>query len=116
MKRTILSIFTVMMVFSLAGCGGLGSKAEALGKKKCECEKLRKKANRSDSDRQERAYKKCKYERKAMEAEMELALFDKYDKYWGKGYDEIPESVRDEMEAIESIYEEAYDKSCNYDD
>lgn len=109
MKKLILSILTIAMVFSLAACGN-SYKAKKIGKKQCECEKLHKKARNSESKKKQREADKCSYELDAMEADFSLSNFDEY---W-KSRNRDKES--EEMEEWQEIYQEAYDNCKDEDD
>lgn len=109
MKKLILSILTIAMVFSLAACGN-SYKAKKLAKKTCECEKLRKKARKSDSEKKQREADKCSYELEAMQADFLLSNFDEYWKSRKK------DKESEEMEELEDIYQEVYDECKDNDD
>lgn len=96
------------MVLSLAACGN-DAKTKAIGKKKCECEKLRKKARRSDSEKKEREYKQCKAELEAMEYDLALSNFDELWKEEKYGKDDLQDDLNNMME-------DAYNEACDKDD
>ena len=97
-----------MMVFSLAACGN-EAKTKSIGKKKCECEKLRKKARKSDSEKKEREYKQCKYELEAMEYELYLDNFDELWKENKKGKNDLEKD-------LDNMIDDAYTDACDGDD
>lgn len=111
MKKLILSIFTIAMVFSLAACGN-SYKVKKLGKKECECEKLEKKARKSDSEKKKREANKCWYEYRAMQADFNLSNFDELWKLRDKKKKDWPEK----WEELEELQKEAYDNCKDEDD
>ena len=114
MKKIILSILAIAMVFSFAACGK-SYKMKKMAKKECECMKLKKKARKSDSEKKMREAEKCEYELEAMEADFNLTYFDEMQKISEKVAKKGKDAVPEEWEELNEKYEEILD-DCKDDD
>lgn len=118
MKKLLLSLSSLALVFAMASCNNPKSAGEKAGKKYCECSKLEDKSG----DKNKKAYTKCMLEFRKMDAEytakfvVKKADMEKYEKS-GNKYIEKKCSKKSDYDdyddysssAIDSVVYEDYD-------